>query len=223
MKVFNLIIAVILVFSTSLSYAQDKTAQDFSPEQMQKAIEMYQHDMDIVRLMDLKEIGALIKEYKSKKGVYPFQNKTTGALIVPIATKEQIAKINFGRDPRKPVVFHYNDFVKTLEDGLERKISLPFDPQRVFSGRQNFYLYEVIDDYYTLAIHLFNEYDFAQEVGKDWYKVEVSSLPNPNLPIWDYDALMNNKSFQNAIAIPLKKEGYVEPFRQKLRDEVGFN
>lgn len=184
-------------------------------------LEDYQHDMDIVRLKDIKALGALIEEYRSQSGHYPL----VGAAEVPnyifIATKEQKQFIR-GKPPYEHVVTDVKEFIKEMEKGLGRKIEIPFDPQRRPVNKPNCYIYMVQGETYTLAVHLHNNYPFARKIKEFYYKLEVSNVPNPNMKIWAYEALVKNKKFQEAIAEPLLKPGYAEELRKKLREQGAF-
>lgn len=183
----------------------------------------YQHDMDIVRLNDIKEIGSYIEEYKIKTGKYPLVGAVPVPLYVWISTKEQQETIkNSKPPPYKHAVVSVKALIAELEKELGRKIIMPFDPQRKPSGRQNFYSYLVKGGTYNLAVHLYHAYPFASKIGDNWYKVEVSNNPNLKIPIWDYEVLMQDPRFLTAIAEPMTKPGYVDKLRAALRENGVF-
>ena len=217
MKKFIVLCSLLLVFMMSGLGAKAGLLDSLDMEAA------YQHDMDITRLNDLKEIGGYIEEFKAKTGNYPFIGVVDVPLYAQIATKDQEEIIKNSKGPPYEYKTVYAaDFIKVLERGLGRKIVMPFDPQQKPSGRQNFYTYMAVKDQYFFAVHLYNEYSFAQKIGDNWYKVEISNKPQPNPLTWDYKALVTNSDFQKAIVEPLTKPGYVEQLRDKIRAEGGF-
>ncbi len=183
----------------------------------------YQHDMDIVRLNDIKEIGGYIEEYKEKTGNYPLMGKVDVPVYANIATKEQQELIKQAKSPPyEHSIVHVNDFIAELEKGLGRKITMPFDLQRMPNGRQNFYTYMVVDTTYYLAVHLYNAYPFTQKINDNWYKLEISNKPDASIPTWNYQGLMQNKQFSKAIAEPMNKPKYIKNLRKKIYNDIGF-
>jgi hypothetical protein len=184
---------------------------------------LYQHDMDIARLNDVRAIGALIEEYKSKTGQYPLMTGKDIPAYAHIATKEQRKVIDAQKGPPyEHVTVPAPDFIALLEKGLGRPVEMPFDPQRAPSGRQHFYSYMVTGDRYFLGVHLYGAQPFAQKIRDKWYKVEISNRGSADPLIWDYEALMADTAYKAAAAKTPHKPGYVEQLRAKLRTEVGF-
>ncbi len=183
----------------------------------------YQRDVDIIRLNDLQEIGGYIEEYKKETGDYPYSAKSNIPVIVNIATKEQqeIFK-NAPGPPFQHTKVSAVSFTKELEKGLARKIKMPFDLQRRPNGRQNFYSYMIVEGRYYLAVHLYNEYSFAEKVAENWFKVQISNISQSNVPIWKYEELLTNPHFHEAISQPVSKPDYFKQLREKIRNEIGF-
>ena len=105
---------------------------------------------------------------------------------------------------------------------MGRKIKRVFDLQRRPVNRPNFYIYSVDQRRYNLAVHTFTNYPFSKQLGDYYYKVEVSNDPNEEIRIWEYNALMKNKAFTNALNKPLNKPDYIPHLREKIIKEVGF-
>src|SRR3990172_12178343 len=147
--------------------------------------EYYQHDMDIARLNDLKIIGSYLEEYKEKQGLYPLMGTSDIPIYVHIATNEQRKHIKGGPNYPHQVV-DAKIFLKTLEDGIGRKIDLPFDPQRAATNKPNFYIYMVANDTYYLAVHLHNQYMFTKNISPYYNKLELTNISNPPAGAWNY-------------------------------------
>lgn len=180
----------------------------------------YQHDADIVRLNDLVEIGGYIEEYREKTGAYPLMGEKDAPVYAYIATPEQQVTISENPGPLyEHFVVHPCGFASVLSRGLGRDIVLPFDPQRRPNGRQNFYAYMAVEDRYFLAVHLYGPQPFAQKIGENWYKVEISNAPRKTPLIWDYATLLAQEGFQAALAEPMHKPGYFADLRAR-QDEA---
>lgn len=181
----------------------------------------YQHDMDIVRLNDLKVIGAWIEEYKRKLGHYPLQGLSSKANYVLIATREQQQYIR-GGPPQVHITTNVRDFIAVLEKGLGRKIELPFEPQRRAVNKPAFYIYMIQGQTYYLAVHLHNEYSFTRKVADFYYKAEIGNEPYIQKKIWSYKALMNNPDYKKAVSRKMYKPGYIKNLRARIRKEGAF-
>lgn len=180
---------------------------------------IYQSDMDIARLNDLKTIGALIEEYRIKKGNYPFEYLSSYPVYVKIATKGQQKYAAQDNPPYKIEDVPVTRFIKELESVLNRKIELPFDPQKVLINKPNFYVYMIHKGIYYLAVHVHNKYDFSRNIASYYNKVEVSNVANPRRNVWIYKELMEHQSFIQIISRTPAKPGYVEELRRKMREE----
>ncbi len=183
----------------------------------------YNKDMDLTRLKDLKQIGALIEEYKTKTGHYPLQelSKDDIPVFVPIVTQKQ-RKYTKEQPKAKHITKHVKIFIADLEKGLGRKIVLPFDPQLRTLKRPIFYLYVIKNSNYELIAHLYNTFPFARQIKKHYSKVTVSNRSVPELKIWNYKTLMSNPDFAKTVATPLKKPGFIKKMREDIRKEGAF-
>ena len=174
----------------------------------------YQHDADILRLNDLRVMGEIIQEYKEKTGTYPLEGITDLQHFVLIGTGEQIHP-----DLERPDIEHEEtsteDFERILSEGLGREISLPLDPQLRATMKPNFYIYMIESDRYFLAVHLHESHGIAKEVGRFYYKLEVSNVADPPM-YWDFNELMADETYQAEASESLENPDYFEqlPHRQ---------
>ena len=173
---------------------------------VEKSDKDYQHDADIFRLRHLKYYGSLIEEYRTKKGKYPLQGESEAQHYVFIAAPHQQKYVQ--GVPEQFRVTDLEGFRSVLEKGLERKVELRFDPQKVPVSAPNFYIYMVEDDSYFFAVHLYTSSSFTNSLGKHYNKLEITNdEPNRN-GLWKYGDLIENKDFQSAINKKPHKEGF---------------
>ncbi|PJB84318.1 hypothetical protein CO057_00240 [Candidatus Uhrbacteria bacterium CG_4_9_14_0_2_um_filter_41_50] len=190
----------------------------------------YQKDADIIRLRHLKYYVGLIEEYKEKTGGYPLQENTiitdypesftdeqknqlkSFPVYVEIANSWQEAEAKSYNDS---IPFsHYNgndqEFFKELERGLNKTINEYYDPQKVSTGRPNFYVYMVNEDgNYYFAVHTHNYHPFAFQLAKNYYKVEATSdSSNNDGQAITANTLLSDQNFNNEINNKLSNEGY---------------
>jgi hypothetical protein len=144
-------------------------------------------------------VGNYIKEFHQKTGKYPLEGKSKESNYVHLATEEQRKQIQDG-PPFSHVVTALTEFVEELEVGLGRKTLIPFDPQRVGVNKPNFYIYMIRGKTYYFAIHLHEAFPFARKIAPYYYKLEISNQPNSRNQIWEYDALMQDRGFIEAIS-----------------------
>lgn len=157
----------------------------------------YQHDADILRLEHLRHLGGLIQEFHERTGTYPLARPGDTPNYVFIASPSQ-------RRYMSPIpVEHTTDGVDALERELERvlgrDIVIPFDPQLVPANKPNHYVYMTRGQRYFLAVHLHDGSGFARQLGPHYYKLEISSRPNPAQSIATYDALLADAEFRRRI------------------------
>lgn len=135
----------------------------------------YQHDADIFRLRHLKYYGELIQEHREKTGEYPLEGESEYQNYVHIAAPHQQKYAN----KRPPFTHTFTDlerFRKELAEGLERKIDLKFNPQKVPLSAPNFYIYMIDGDSFFFAIHLYNKRSFANPLGEHYHKLEITNV-----------------------------------------------
>lgn len=177
--------------------------------------EALQHDLDQVRLRDLKILSGLIEDYRDVTGRYPFQGDTDLPHYVRIATREQ--QKYFGEGPPYE---HKNSTAKQFVSELQAKlgdIEVPFDLQRVPVNKPNFYIYLVNGDAYFLAVHLHNDFSFSTNISRFYNKVEVTNNEQAVRPgVWLRSALLDHPEYNAALQASAYKPGYTTQLRTRL-------
>ena len=140
--------------------------------------ELLQHDLDIARLEDLKVLSGYIEKYREVAGKYPFEGSVNIPNYTLIATREQ-QKYAVGGPRYNHKKTPALDFVSELQSALG-EIEVPFDLQRVPVNKPNFYIYSIVDDIYFLAVHVHNDFAFANKIDDFYYKVEVTNRRSVN-------------------------------------------
>ena len=214
--IFRLYTAVILI-CTSVAVSADLL--DFFKSGTSEAL---QHDFDIVRLNDLVQLSGYIEQYKQITGKYPFQGQTELPHYVHIATKEQEKYAENG-PPYSHKRSSAKSFVNELMTKLGSDIEIPFDLQRVPVNKPNFYIYMIKDDIYYLAVHVHNDYSFANKIGDYYNKVEVTNYPGPNRKgTWLRSELLAHDPYIKARNATPNKPGYTEELKVKLGGNNAF-
>ena len=184
--------------------------------------EPLQEDFDIARLNDLVELSGYIEQYWQKTGKYPYQSTEPIPVYVFVATQEQ-AKYTKNGPPYEHIRVEPSNFVAELVSVLGDSISVPFDPQRVPVNKPNFYLYMVAGENYYLAVHLHQEFEFANHLGDFYSKVEVTNDPLATRKgTWRRAELLQQPTFQAALKARPNKPGYVEDLRSRLGGNSAF-
>ncbi len=184
--------------------------------------EELQHDFDIVRLNDLAVLSGYIEQYKNLTGKYPFQGETELPHYVHIATKEQEQYAEKG-PPYSHKKTSARLFVEELLTKLGPEIQIPFDLQRVPVNKPNFYIYMVIGEVYFLAVHVHQDYSFANKVADYYNKVEVTNNPKANREgSWLRSELIESQAYIKARSERPHKPGYTEQLRKKLGGNNAF-
>lgn len=181
---------------------------------MEKLDEDYQHDADIFRLRHLKYLGELIEEFRNKTGKYPLQGESKYQNYVHIATPRQVKGIE-GTPPQKHTVTDLEIFRSILEKGLGRSIDLKFDPQKASAHAPNFYIYMIDEDTYYLAVHLYQQFPFANPVARHYNKIEITNGKNDVRGQWNLETLLADPMFKKAQA----KSPHKEEFFKQLEKE----
>uniref|UniRef100_UPI004057192C hypothetical protein n=1 Tax=Candidatus Electronema sp. TaxID=2698783 RepID=UPI004057192C len=173
----------------------------------------YQHDMDILRMQDIKTIGGYIEDYKDKTGHYPLVRSDEIEQYVHIATDGQKKYIQ-GAPPEKHVVTDCADLDQELKRVLGKDIVIPKDPQKVPMNKPNFYIYMTRGKDYWLAVHLHSACSLSKQVAKYYHKLEISSNPYPPAMVWSYETLSENKEFVKEASRPFYKPEYIDYLRK---------
>ncbi len=183
--------------------------------------EALQHDLDLVRLQDLKTLSGYIEKYREEEGRYPFQGETGLPHYVRIATREQQKYLGQG-PPYEHKTSPSKRFVLELQKVLGN-IEVPFDLQRVPVNKPNFYIYLITDDAYFLAVHLHNDYSFGTTVSRNYNKVEVTNNEQAVRPgVWLRSELLSHPEYNAALQAQAYKPGYTAQLREKLGGNSAF-
>ncbi|WP_227430273.1 hypothetical protein [Psychrobacter sp. I-STPA6b] len=179
---------------------------------LQSTEEDFQQDADIIRLQHLKYWVTQIEDYQQKTGHYPFQGQADVPIYVFVATPQQQKYITQAPPPPAKT-YSMKNFVDTLEAGLGHQIDEFYDPQYAPDVKPNFYMYMVDGDNYYFAVHTHQQYPFSKIIGRNYNKIEVSNIYNnsANLVLLS-NQLFPSPSFNQAVTMPIKKEGF---FRQR--------
>ncbi len=183
--------------------------------------ELLQHDLDIARLEDLKTLSAYIEKYRQVAGKYPFEGSVDIPNYTLIATREQqkYAVGGPGYNHKKTPAL---DFVSELQSVLG-EIEVPFDLQRVPVNKPNFYIYSIVDDIYFLAVHVHNNFVFANKIDDFYYKVEVTNRRGGNRTgTWFRSELLADEEYNAALRAQPHKPGYTDELRVKLGGNGAF-
>jgi len=183
--------------------------------------EALQHDFDIVRLNDLVQLSGLIEQYKNKAGIYPLEGQTDLQHYVHIATKEQ-QEYAQGGPPYKHKRTDVGTFISELQSVLGPNIEIPFDLQRVPVKKPNFYIYMVIGDIYYLAVHVHQDFSFANKLADFYNKVEVTNSPQRRKGLWLREDLIGSEAYVAVTSEELIKPDYVKELRGKLGGNSAF-
>lgn len=183
--------------------------------------ESLQHDYDISRLEDLVKLSGHVEEYKKITGSYPYEGDVSIPHYVLIATDEQQKYIK-GGPPYEHKSTSARDFVAELRSVLG-EIEVPFDLQRVPTNKPNFYIYNVVEDTYFVAVHVHNDFSFANKVGDFYHKVEVTNQSGNNRKgTWFRSELLAHPEFNAALQAQPYKPGYMDALREKLGGNNAF-
>ena len=184
--------------------------------------ENLQHDFDIVRLNDLALLSGYIEKYKEITGKYPFQDQTELPHYVLIATKEQ-EQYAKGGPPYSHKKSSAQSLAKELISKLGSEIEIPFDLQRVPTNKPNFYIYMIRGNVYYLAVHVHQDFSFAQKVADYYNKVEVTNYNGQKRKgTCLRSELLENEAYKKARSAPPHKPGYTEELRIKLGANNAF-
>jgi len=148
----------------------------------------YQDNSDKIRLEHLRYYGDLLDEYYEIEGKYPFQEKYDVPVYITIANEFQQKNAN-QQLPFEHKKISSEQFEKELENVLKKDITLKFDPQKVGVYAPNFYIYNVYQKVFYFAIHLYNENDFSNNIGKHYNKMELTNNHILNKGQIHYDRL----------------------------------
>lgn len=174
---------------------------------LQSTAEAFQLDADVIRLRHLKHYGFLVEEYHEKTGAYPFQGSSEAPIYVHIANDQQ-ASYAEGGPPTPHRKISVAEFFSELESGLGRTVKERYDPQLHPSGKPNFYIYMMHQDYYFFAVHLHQPFPFAKKVSQHYHKAEISNAANEHNEASSLRQLLETPAFATAIETRVVKPGF---------------
>lgn len=184
--------------------------------------EALQYDFDIVRLNDLALLSGHIEKYKEITGKYPFQDQTELPHYVHIATKEQ-EQYAKGGPPYSHKKSSAQSLAKELISKLGPETEIPFDLQRVPTNKPNFYIYMIKGNVYYLAVHVHQDFPFANKIADYYNKVEVTNYQGNNRKgTWRRNELLSNEAYKKARSSAPNKPGYTQELRIKLGANNAF-
>ena len=184
--------------------------------------EIYQADVDIVRVHHFDYYAQLLAEYYEKNGKYPFQYEKEYPVYVFILTSFQE---NYFKDTI-PYQHHTVDdkyFFEELSNGLGKNIDEKYDPQKIpADDRPNMYIYMVDGDNFYFAIHLYNENLFTKNIVKYYNKMELSNKDNSDYKLFTYETLKNNQFYLELLNRNVVKQdifnGLEEEYKNNSKD-----
>jgi len=185
-----------------------------------------QEDFDRIRLDHAFVIGALIDEYRTKAGVFPFEDGTDSlpaAVIIGTADQlrrnKEFIRIRVDFDLRatdgKPapdfarVAFRTaKEFQDELGRVLGRAVQVPVDPQQVPVNKPSIYIYVLYRGIYDVSVFLHQKFSFARPLGPYHNKVAIASRSYPRGGFWTADHLKTEPQFIEFFRMPFNREGY---------------
>ena len=185
-----------------------------------------QKDFDKIRLDHILTINALIQEYKTTTGKYPFEDglaqmpvvvtiqtdkqKETHNGNVPIILDLESRAVNglFPEQPPRIDMRTVQEFEKLLSEGLKRDVILPKDPQKVPVNKPSVYIYTYYLDVYDVTAFLHHDLSFARNLGPFNNKVTIGNRSLPQVGIWKAEDLMQQDDFREFFLSKFNKGGY---------------
>ena len=134
--------------------------------------EMYQRDMDRVRIKHIDYLASVTMEYFMKTGRLPLADRLQDKPIEVFVTHRQIDSAILEQAAKFPMILlSAEDLKADLEKGLDRTVNLPSDPQNFATYAPNLYIYHVDATHACVAGHLYGEAPGARRIGT-YYKYE---------------------------------------------------
>lgn len=132
------------------------------------------------RMADLFTIAQMIEDYKEEAGTYPFQPTDDSEAKALLATRDLTeAEAMSAKDK----VAFYDEIERVIGKALVVRLA---DPQKDADAAFNFYQYRAVQDAYYLTAILSEEVPQSIEVGKNQYKVELSSVYDAEKKIYPF-------------------------------------
>jgi hypothetical protein len=175
----------------------------------------YQKDADAKRVADLYQIAELVEEYRDKVGFYPLAKQRENLKAPDGGFEDNDTKLFYESNPEAECLItprDVSDKIKNrpgayirvsyeamnteLSKALGREVILPYDPQKVWVHRPNFYVYLYRDGNYYLAVHLHEPHLHSKKIAEHFYKLEVTSFEKHPSGIVNYRKLREKKQDQ---------------------------
>jgi len=136
--------------------------------------------MDPRRVEDVNHIARLVEEYRAAVGSFPLSQRGH-ALPVQVDLMPGVPpRASTAADVARPgTVVPYEDFVAELRAALGPDITVPVDPQRVASGRPNWYQYAYDGRAAYVAASLASERPGTRKVAPHYFKYEIALPRSP--------------------------------------------
>lgn len=118
----------------------------------------YQRNMDPIRIKHAKSIVAAVLTYADKTGHFPFAERAKDRPFMIVIGHSAEAEDSWANDPvlrRGGRWSNSSELEAELSKELGQAIRLPRDPQRVPTYAPNVYVYYLVEDQMTVAVHLF--------------------------------------------------------------------
>jgi hypothetical protein len=191
-----------------------------------------QEDFDRIRLDHAFVIGALIDEYRTKSGMFPFEEGSdTVPAVVVIGTPDQLERnkefirirVDFdlraaNGKPAPSITRIARRTTKEFQDELERvlgrSVRLPVDPQQIPVNKPSIYIYVLYRGIYDVSVFLHQQFSFARPIGPYQNKVAIASRSYPPAGFWTADDLKREPQFVEFFEKPFNRAQYT--LRTKL-------
>lgn len=148
----------------------------------------YQADADKKRIADTHKIAELLEEYRIKTGHFPYYDTTPpepgytkvlvmATIAMPSAERELQQKPNpFGMSVGR---IYAEQLIQGLEEGLDKKIELPVDPQKVSTNAPNAYyaFFFPDDDAYLVLSFLYTPNQHTAALANHANVYAIASSP----------------------------------------------
>jgi hypothetical protein len=196
-----------------------------------------QDDFDKIRLDHILIINDLVYEYKEKTGQFPLENYSVMPVYVVIATEEQIkndkgrsnvfldlsSRSVDGKVPEQPKSIEkitLKEFETILEKGLQRKVNIPVDPQKVPVNKPSLYYYTYYLGVFDVTAFLHNSFSFSRNLGQFFNKITVGYKSYPQSCIWTPKDLMAQEEFRQFFQSPFNKGRYTIKTKISYRKQM---
>jgi len=141
----------------------------------------YQAAIDCQRINQVHSIAELVERYHTKQGYYPLSknNSADASQSVSVIISDKALPKSYSVRPPpeiQGVLIPPDRLNQELERILEKKITLPYDPQTNFAWEKRFYLYKTTaDGHYSVSGTLFSAMEQSVEEASHRHRYQVGS------------------------------------------------